>query len=65
MMGIFDSTVLPVYLAKRMVENRGGVATECHDRLEIRHNGELLGTPPIIDDGVKFIAICSAFAAPF
>jgi hypothetical protein len=62
-MTYFDSIVLPIYLAKRMVENRGGVATERQDRLEIRRNGELLAAPLILDGCVRFTLICSAFGA--
>lgn len=57
----FGLTVLPVYLAKRMVENRGGVAIEKDGRLEIRRNGEFLYAPPIVDDCVNYIAVCGAF----
>jgi hypothetical protein len=59
----FGLTMMPVYLAKRMVENRGGEATESQGRLEIRRNGELLYAPPIVDDCVNYLAVCGAFVA--
>ena len=57
----FGLTVLPVYLAKRMVENRGGEATESNGRLEIRRKGEFLYAPLIVDDCVNYISVCGAF----
>lgn len=59
----FGLTVLPVYLAKRMVENRGGEAIENQGRLEIRRNGQFLYAPLIVDDCVNYLAICGAFVA--
>lgn len=59
----FGLTVMPVYLAKRMVENRGGEATERHGLLEIRRNGQLLYAPPIVDECVNYLSVCGAFAA--
>lgn len=57
----FGLTVLPLHLAKRMVENRGGEATECNDRLEIRRGGELLYSPLIVDGCVNYLSVCGAF----
>ena len=53
---------MPVYLAKRMVENRGGEAIERHGLLEIRRNGELLYSPPIVDECVNYLSVCGALA---
>lgn len=50
----FHLAVLPVYLAKRMVENRGGEAAEEHGRLVISRNSQFLGSVPIEDDCVTF-----------
>ena len=58
----FGLTVMPVDLAKRMVENRGGEATEKDGRLEIRRNGEFLHAPAIHDGTVPYLAICGALA---
>lgn len=58
----FEITVLPVHLAKRMVENRGCEATENQGRLEIRRNGEIVAAPVINDDCVNFLSVCAAFA---
>jgi len=59
----FDLTVLPIHLAKRMVENRGGEATERQERLEIRRNGQFLGAPLVVDGCVNFLSICAVFVA--
>lgn len=59
----FGLTVLPVHLAKRMIENRGGEAIEEKDRLEIWRNGQFLYAPLIVDGCVNYISVCGAFVA--
>ena len=54
-----EDVVFPVYLAKRFVENRGGVATERFGFLEIRRNGELLRLLEIVDDAVRYSTLYS------
>lgn len=55
-------TVLPIHMAKRMVENRGGEAIERDGRLEIWRSGEFLYAPPIHDGCVNYLSICGTFA---
>jgi hypothetical protein len=57
-----ELTVLPIYLAKRMVENRGGEATEEQGRLFIRRNGQFLGSAQIEDGCVNFRTVCIVFS---
>lgn len=55
-------TVLPIHMAKRMVENRGGEAIEREGRLEIWRNGQFLYAPIIHDGCVNYLSICGTFA---
>ncbi|SCB53448.1 hypothetical protein GA0061099_10654 [Bradyrhizobium yuanmingense] len=55
-------TVLPVHMAKRMVENRGGEATERDGRLEIRRNGQFLYAPLIVDGCVNYLSVAGTLA---
>lgn len=60
---LYGTTVLPLHMAKRMVENLGGEATENNGYLEIRRNSQLMRSPPIVDECVNYMAICAAFVA--
>lgn len=59
----YTHTLMPLNLAKRMIEQRGGYwRTELGSFLEILHNGEHLGSVLISDDAVRFLDITSALA---
>jgi hypothetical protein len=62
-MHLYDHTLLPVHLAKRMIEQRGGHwRIEVGPFLEIMRNGQHLGSALISDEAVRFLDITRALA---
>lgn len=62
-MNPYRHTLMPLYLAKRMIEQRGGTwRIEFALFLEILRNGQHLGSVAIVNDAVRFLDITNALA---
>ncbi|MGY3581792.1 hypothetical protein ACVIGB_000137 [Bradyrhizobium sp. USDA 4341] len=60
----YTHTMMPLHLAKRMIEQRGGEwRIESWPFLEIMKGGEHLGSALIADDVVRFLDITRALAS--
>jgi hypothetical protein len=61
----FSHTAMPLDLAKRMIEQRGGYARENELSLAVYRHGRHLGELTIAkDDTVRFLDICGLLALP-
>lgn len=59
----YDRTLVPLHLAKRMIENRGGTwRIEIGPFLEILRNGQHLGSALISDGAVRYLDVTKTLA---